>query len=218
MSSPAETSNPQPTPQPMPATAAAPTGFDPVEFWMLHKTKVIALAVLFVVALLGYTIYTLTESKAKAAAEAAYASAKTADEYRKVAQEHAGQPAAGNAQLQLGALLRKDGKLDEANSTLQKFIAEYPEHPMLSGAWLSLAENAEAAGKQDEALTGYQKVLTTFPSSYAAPLALLGQARIQKAKGQNDLAKRSYEQIQAQYQGTPFQMEAMQELRSLNKP
>jgi len=47
---------------------------------------------------------------------------------------------------------------------------------------------------------------------------MLGQARVQKAKGQNDLAKRTYEQIQAQYQGSPFQMEAMQELRSLNKP
>ena len=89
---------------------------------------------------------------------------------------------------------------------------------MLSGAWLALAENAEAAGKQDDALAGYQKVLTTFPGSYAAPLAMLGQGRVQKAKGQNDLAKRTYEQIQAQYQGSPFQMEAMQELRSLNKP
>jgi TolA-binding protein len=212
MSSPAETSAPQPSP------TSAHTGFDPVEFWFLHQKKVIALAVLFIVGLVGYTLFTINENRSRAAADAAYASAKTADDFRKVAQEHSGQPAAGNAQLQLAALQRDEGKLDDANTTLRKFIAEYPEHPMLAGAWLALAENAEAAGKQDEALTGYQKVLTTFPSSYAAPLALLGQGRIQKAKGQNDLAKRTYEQIQSQFQGSPFQMEAMQELRSLSKP
>jgi TolA-binding protein len=210
MSSPAETTTPQPTPD--------HTGFDPVEFWMLHQKKIIAIAALFVVALIGYTIFTLNENRAKAQSEAAYAAAKTSDDFRKVASEHSGQPAAGNAQLQLAALQRNEGKLDEANATLRKFISEYPEHPMLAGAWLALAENAEAAGKQEDALAGYQKVLTTFPSSFAAPLALLGQARIQKAKGQNDLAKRSYEQIQTQFQGSPFQMEAMQELRSLNKP
>src|SRR5436190_17404170 len=173
MSSPAETSNPQPT--------SAHTGFDPYEFWILHKTKIIALGVLFIVALVGYTIFTINENHSRAAAEVAYAAAKTPDDFRKVAQEHSGQPAAGNALLQLAAQLRNEGKLDEANATLHKFISEYPEHPMLAGAWLALAENAEAAGKQDDALTGYQKVLTTFPGSFAAPLALLGQGRLQKA-------------------------------------
>ena len=207
MSSPAETSNP-----------AAHTGFDPYEFWILHKTKIIALGALFIVGLVGFTAFTIVENHSRVAAEAAYSTARTADDFRKVAQEHSGQPAAANALLQLAALLRNEGKTDEANATLRKLISEYPEHPMLAGAWLALAENAEAAGKQDEALTGYQKVLTTFPGTFAAPLALLGQARIQKAKGQIDLAKRSYEQVQSQYQGSPFQMEAMQELHSLSKP
>jgi len=107
MSSPAETSTPQPTP------ASAHTGFDPIEFWMLHQKKIIGLAVLFIVGLIGYTIFTINENRTRAAAEAAYASANTADEFRKVAQDYSGQPAAANAQLQLAALLRKDGKLDE---------------------------------------------------------------------------------------------------------
>src|SRR5688572_25392295 len=107
MSSPAE------TPAPQPATTSEHTGFDPVEFWMLHQKKIIALAVLFVVALIGYTVFTLNESRARSAAEAAYAAAKTQDDFRKVASEHAGQPAGGNAQLQLAALQRKEGKLEE---------------------------------------------------------------------------------------------------------
>ena len=212
MPDPAPTSKPAPTPTP-----AASEGFDPYEFWILHKTRIIAFAGLLAVALGGYGLFSLQQSRTSDAAKAAYAKAKTADDFRKVASEYASLPTGGNAQLSLASLLREEGKLDEANTTLRAFIDRNPQHLMLAGAWLALAENAETAGKVDEGLAGYQKVLTTFPSSFAAPLALLGQARLQKTKGQNDLAKRSYEQVIAQYQGTPFHMEAQRELATLNK-
>jgi TolA-binding protein len=212
MSRPAETSQ-QPNPAPQPQH----TGFDPVEFWFLHKLKIIALASLFVVGIVGYTVYDLAEKSARESASRAFAAAKTVDDYKKVIAEHSGQPAAGNAQLMLAELLRKDGKLDEANTILRAFIEQHPTHPMLAGGWLAIAQNAESAGKSDEALTNYQKILTTFPTSYAAPIALLSQARIQKAKGQNDLAKRSYEQVLSQYQNTFFSFEAQRELGTLNK-
>jgi TolA-binding protein len=210
MSDPAPTSSSTSTPAPA-------EGFDAYAFWLLNKTRIIALAVLLVVGLAGYAIFSWQQARARAAAELALAHAKTAEDYRKVASEHAGQAAAGNAQLRLAALLRKEGKLDEANTTLRAFIEQQPQHPMLAGAWLALAENAEAAGKLDEALAGFQKVLTTFPASYATPLALLGTARVQQAKGQNDLAKRAYEQVMAQYQQTLFASEAQRALGELNK-
>jgi TolA-binding protein len=211
MSSSAETSQQQPTPTPH------HIGFDPIEFWFLHKTKIVALAALFVVALAGYTIFEITQRNARESANKAFAQAKTADDYRKVIAEHPGQMAAGNAQLELADLLRKEGKYDEANTMLRSFIEQHPTHPLLAGAWLGLGQNAEAAGKADEALTQYQKILTTFPNSYAAPIALLAQGRIQKAKGQTDAAKRSFEQVDQQYQMTPFQFEARRELGNLNK-
>lgn len=211
MSSPAETSPQQPTP-------SHHAGFDPVEFWFLHKTKIIALTVLFVVALAGYAGFEITQRNARESAVRAFAEAKTADDFRKVIAEHPGQVAAGNAQLKLANLLRQEGKYDEANTVLRSFIEKQPTHPMLAGAWLGLAQNTEAAGKVDEALTEYQKILTTFPNSYAVPIALLAQGRIQKAKGQTDAAKRSFEQVISQYQFTSFQFEAQRELGNLNKP
>ncbi|MEQ1860876.1 MAG: tetratricopeptide repeat protein [Chthoniobacteraceae bacterium] len=211
MASPVETSNPPPS-------APVEQHFDLLAFWYLHKTKIIALVALLVVGLAGYSIYMLNERHARESAQNAFAGAKTADDFRRVAAEHPGQIAAANAQLKLAAMLRDEGKLDEANATLRAFVEKYPAHPLLAGAWLSLAQNAEAAGKNDEALTGFQKVTTTFPGSFTAPLALIGQARIQKAKGQTDQAKRTYEQILAQYQNTPFQMEAVRALSELNKP
>ncbi|HET6407634.1 MAG TPA: tetratricopeptide repeat protein [Chthoniobacteraceae bacterium] len=212
MSSPAETSQQQPTPSPQ------HTGFDPVEFWYLHKTKIIVFAVFFVVALAGYAIYEVSQRSAREAANQAFAEAKTADDFKNVIAKHPRQIAAGNAQLKLADILRKEGKYDEANASLRSFIEQHPTHPLLAGGWLGLAQNAEAAGKSDQALTDYQKILTTFPNSYVAPVALLAQGKIQKAKGQNDAAKRSFEQVISQYQFTSFQFEAQRELASLNKP
>jgi TolA-binding protein len=211
MSSPAGTSQQQPTPTPQ------HTGFDPIEFWFLHKTKIIALALLFTVALLGYTIVELVQRNAREAANKAFAEAKTADDYRKVIAEYPSQVAAGNAQLKLAELLRTEGKYDDANGVLRSFIEKHPTHPLIAGGWLSLGQNAEAAGKTDEALTQYQKILTTFPTSYAAPFALLGQGRLQKAKEQNEAAKRTFEQVIAQYKMTYFEFEAKRELDALNK-
>jgi len=211
MSSPAETSQQQPTPNPQ------HIGFDPIEFWFLHKTKIIALAALFVVALVGYTVFEITQRSARESANKAYAEAKTADDFKKVIAEHSGQMAAGNAQLKLADLLRKDGKYDEANAVLRSFVEQHPTHPLIAGGWLGLAQNAEAAGKADEALAQYQKILTTFPNSYAVPMALLAQGRLQKAKGQTDAAKRAFEQVISQYKMSSFGFEAQQELATLNK-
>lgn len=194
---------------------ASHTGFDPIEFWYLHKTKIIAFVVVLVAALIGYAIFSSVQTRAVESANAAFAAAKTADDYKKVIAEHSGQVAAGNAQLKLAEILRNENKLDEANATLKTFIEKQPQHPMIAGAWLALAQNAESAGKTDEALTGYQKVLTTFPTSYAAPLSLLGQGRMEKAKGLKDNAKRTFEKVISDYHQSSFEREAQNELKSL---
>src|SRR5689334_9240626 len=133
--------------QPNPAPHSQHAGLDPVEFWFLHKTKIIALASLFLVGIAGYTVYDLAEKNARDSANKAFASAKTVDDYKKVITEHSGQLAAANAQLELAGLLRKDGKLEEANTVLRAFIEQHSTHPMIAGAWLALAQNAETASK-----------------------------------------------------------------------
>jgi tetratricopeptide (TPR) repeat protein len=147
------------------------------------KKKILALAALFVVALIGYTLFTINEKPHESRSR----SPRTRrPKHRTISGKSPritlDSPQPENAQLQLAALLRDEGKLDEANAHVAEIHLSKPRTPDAFRAWLALAEKAEAAGKQDDALTGYQKVLTTFPGSYAAPLAMLGQGRVQKLK------------------------------------
>ena len=206
-----------PSPTESPQITTAPPGFDPVEFWYLHKTKILGLLVLFLVALTAYAVQQMIERQQKVASTRAFAEAKTAADFEKVIAEHEGTIAAANAHLRLAELQRQEGKLDAATATLKRFVEQHPQHPMISGAWLSLGGNQEAQGKADEALVTYQKVVTTYPLSYAAPVALLAQARLQKAKGQNELAKRTYEQIITQFQNSDFAQQALRESQTLQK-
>ena len=186
-------------------------------FWIQHKSKILLLAALFVVAICAYGTSEHLRNKRMAAAEAALATAQSADDYHKLISDYAGTAPAGDAHLILAEKLRAAGKFDESSAILHSFMEKYPEHPLLSGAWTSLAANLEAQGKVDEALSTYQKVSTAYANSFSAPLALLGQARLLAQKGKTEDARRLYEQVMAQYQDNFASQAASQELRKLKK-
>jgi TolA-binding protein len=198
-------------------TPPADTGFDPLVFWFHHQRKILIFVGIVVVALLIYGISEYVGMRRNSAAQVLLSTAHSVDEYRKVISEYGGTAAAGDAYLLMAAKLRVDGKIDESNTALHKFIDKYPENQMISGAWTSLAANLEAQGKVDEALAMYQKVSTSYANSFSVPLALLAQARIQTAKGKNEEARKIYEQVIAQYPGNLAASHAAQEVRQLKK-
>jgi TolA-binding protein len=152
-------------------------------------------------------------------ADQALATAKTADDYRKVADTYPSTAAAGDALLLLADAQRKEGKFDDANATLKRFIDKHPKHSLLPGAYLALGANLEAQGKNDDALTNYKKVATTYPNSYAAPSAYLGQGRALEAQGKTDEARHVYENVMAQpqFKESAFRQEALNMLGKLKK-
>jgi TolA-binding protein len=202
---------------PNPTETAPDTGFDPVLFWQLHKTKIIIYAVLILAGLAVFAAYQLTTEKTKADARRAFADAKSGEKYREVAKKYPGTVAAGNAQLLLAEQLRKDRKYDDAIATLRDFIKASPQHPLASSAWLSLGETLEAAGNTDEALDTYQQTASKFPESYAAPIAAMARADLLKGKGKPEEAKQSYENIVSQFPESMFANEAKERLRLLPK-
>ncbi len=204
-------SSPTTTPPP------ADTGFDPLVFWIQHKTKIVLLVGLLVVGLATFAVSEYIRTKKNTSAQELFAKADSADAFRKVIAEFPGTAAAGNAHLKLAEKLREEGKFDESTATLRTFIEKYPEHQLISGAWTSIAANLEAQGKADEALSTYQKVSTGYANSFSAPVALLAQARMLVAQGKIEDARRLYEQVMSQYQDNIAAQQAAQEIRRLKK-
>ncbi len=204
---------PDPTPTPPPADP----GFDPLVFWIQHKTKIVLLGGLLLIGLSTFAISEYVRIKKQAAAQELFATADSAESYGKVIAEYPGTAAAGNAHLKLAEKLREEGKFDESTATLKNFTEKHSEHQLVSGAWTSIAANLEAQGKADEALSTYQKVSTGYANSFSAPVALLAQARLLIAQKKNAEAERIYEQVMTQFPDNVAAQQAAQEIRRLKK-
>lgn len=204
---------------PSPATTTPPAdpGFDPLVFWIQHKTKILLLTALGVVCLATWGLWAFVQTKSNQSAQELFRKADSAEGFRKVISEHPGSPVAASAYLMLAQKLRDEGKFDESTKELQTFIAKNPDHQFVSGAWTSIAANQEAQGKLDEALATYQKVSTAFANSFSAPAALLAQARIMAAKGKPEDARRLYEQVMTQFRDNFAAQQAAQEIRRLKQ-
>ncbi len=193
------------------------TEFDPLEFWIRYKSKILLYGGILIVGLAIFSIVELVQNQAKKAAEAAFASAKTADDFRKVADAYPHTIVGANAQLMLAEQLRNAGKNDDAAAALRTFISNHADHPLIAGAYLSLGSILENQDKLDEALTNYQKVTTSYLNSYAAPMAWLGQARILKKKGKTEEARRAYETVMNKFPDSAFAQQASQQVQKLAK-
>ena len=192
-------------------------GFDPIAFWLEHKTKVIIYAVLLGVVAVGFAWYQISTQRALADARQAMEKASADNDYRQVIQKFPHSVAAGNASLVLAEKLRDAKNYDEAIKVLQAMIDGGQKHPLIDGAWLSLASTYTAAGKTDLALDTYRQIATKFADRYSAPLALFSIAEILKAQGKLDDAKIAYENVKSQFPESYFAAEALLKLQQLKK-
>ena len=129
---------------PTTTTPPADTGFDPMVFWIQHRTKIVLLAAVLVVGLITFAVSEYIRTRNNTAAEELFAKAESPDSLRKVIAEYPSTAAAGNAQLMLAAKLREEKKFGESTTTLRAFIEKHPEHQLISGAWTSIGANLEA--------------------------------------------------------------------------
>jgi TolA-binding protein len=204
-------------PSPSTTTPPADSEFDPLVFWIQHKTKILMLILVLLVGFGTFGISEWVRTNKEEGAKALFASANSLEGYRKVIAEYPGTTPAASAYLLVAEKLREQGKYDESTKELQTFLQKFPQHQLVSGAWTSIAANQEAQGKVDEALSTYQKVSTGYANSFSAPLALMAQARILQAKGKTEDARRIYEQVMTQYRDNFAAQQAAMEVRKLKK-
>src|ERR1051326_7956600 len=184
-------------------------------FWDRFKKQIIAALLIVLIAVIAFVGYRLYSDHRAAAASALLASAKTAQEYQQLIDRYPSTPAAAAAYLLLAKAQQNEKKFAEANTTLQSFIAKYPQHELVSTARMAMAANLESMGKADEALAIYQQVASAAPKDFNAPMALLSQVYILKAKNRNDDARKIGETVLTQYRTSFWAGEAMQQLQML---
>jgi TolA-binding protein len=205
-----------------PAVEPAPSPFDPIVFWSLHRTKIIygSIAVALILVILGIVLgYQAVQAQK---ARVAFAAAEANGDWQSVINQYPGSTAAGNAYLRLAAKLAAEGKYSESDNAYQSFLRQNHDHPLLVNAYLGLAQNAENEKNPDRALQGYAQVVRQFGTSYLAPLALFHQARLTRDKGQLKEARELFEKVVQNYPGsfvTPLASQAASELNEkLNPP
>lgn len=184
-------------------------------FWLRFKTEIAGAILLLLFGLIGFGGYRLYSQRQSSAAAELLASAKTAQEYEQVMTSYPSTAAAASAHLLLAESQRKDGKFQEANTTLQAFVSKYPTHELISTAKMAMAANLGSMGKKDEALAMYQDVAQNHRDSYNAALALLSQVPLLKAKNQIDAARRACETVINEHPTSLFASDAMQQLTTL---
>jgi len=215
MSLPASDSN---EPKPTPAAPAPPQEFDLLAFWIQYRRLIIRLIVVALLAVAVWGAFLFMDYRRRANSEEALADAKTSADYRKVAADWSGTPAAGTASIRLAEELRKEGKPAEAAQALREFLGKYPVHPLRVAASQALAISLETAGKSEEALAAYQQFAANHGRSAFAPLAFIGQARILTALGKPEEARKVLESIEQKFPGNPLMENASVMLDEIKNP
>lgn len=184
-------------------------------FFEEHKNQILTGGVLLAVLLVGYAIWQINTYNTQEAAVTAFARAQTADEFEQVASKFRSQPVAVNALIQLSALLREEGKLEESDAKLNLVLNNYPNHPLVGIAMMGLAANREVAGDLDAAIDLYRQIPAKYSGSFAAPLARLSEARLLALRNDAEAAKIVYEDVATSFPNTPAAMVARSELSQL---
>lgn len=167
--------------------------------WEQHKSKIIGGAIAFVVILVVVFGWIFAVNARKAAAEAAFAAAKSATDYRAVIDQYGSSPVAGDAALLLAGSLRGEKKFDDANQVLNQFVAKQPTHPFAPLAKVAVAENLALAGKTDEAVKALEAVSQSDVKSFAAPYALWLSAELNTSQGKREQALHDYRELKRSF-------------------
>lgn len=115
--------------------------------------------------------------------------------YLKVAEQYPNTSAGERALLLAGSTLFAQGKYQEAQAQLARFLQASPQTPFAATAAFGIAAALEAQNKTDEALSQYQNLAVRYPNSSVLDDAKLAVARIYEGKNQPELALRTYDEL-----------------------
>lgn len=172
----------------------------PMEEFLENNFKKIALGCAAVAAIAVVTgVVRYMGSVKDLEASAAFAAAKTIEDYDIVIAERSGSNAAGNAMLAKADLLWQGNKKDSSIDVLNQFLSKHSNHPLKAQAELGLASKLDSIGKKAEAKAAFEKVIASNAGTDIAAVAQLRLGDLLWAEGKEDDAKAIYESLPAKF-------------------
>jgi len=196
---------------PAEATQSAPdVSLQLMTFIEVYKKQIII--VILLGALAGTANYVITANKKQKEVAAATALAMVdlnasvastpgmpgqpkAEDYFKVATDHAGTTAAEQALLRGAVALFEADKFTEAQQKFEEFAAKYPESISKPTAELGVAACLEGQKQLDKAAEAYQRVITSYSTQIAGNQAKLALGAVHEQKGQFAQALKLYDEL-----------------------
>jgi predicted negative regulator of RcsB-dependent stress response len=183
------------------------------------KSILIAGGIIFAV-IIGYLVFDYVRRSKTEDEAIAFTRASTIEEYRQVITDRPGSLAAGNAQLMIAKLRKKeeDGA-EEAKSELRTFLETNKDHPQRDQALFTLAGIYVEEGKPEEAVPHLDALIQEHPDSPLAGYAKLYKGDFAYAADNKDEAELLYNLVLTDYTGTPAEMAAQRlDLVKIDKP
>jgi TolA-binding protein len=200
-------------PKPIAEIEQGPSKFE--QFLDANQRKLIALAVIVILGVLGFTAYRTIQRDNRHSAGAALVGADDLTTLLDVTKNHAGTPAAASAQLLAADAQWADGRQDDAIGTLREFIDQNPGHPARPTALASLGSRLMAQGKTGDARDTFNSLLEDPDASFLAPYALISLGDIARAEGKTDEAEAFLNRARDEYPDDNFSSVATEHLALL---
>lgn len=179
-----------------------------LDVFMLHKTAFTVALVVIVGAILGALAYKSHIDSFNQAALAAFEGARTADDYKTVAESYAGSAVEPLSLFYRGRKLIDAKNYDEAAAVLSSMVRSYPLHPLAPNAMLLMGMISSQQKKFEDAVQSYQTVADRYTSSFVAPLALLNMGSCYEKLNKPEEARKAYEKIAAAYPASTWKKDA----------
>lgn len=186
-----------------------------IDYLLLHKTVATTVLVIVVGVVLGVLAYRSHINAYDDGALAAFEAARSAEDYRGVAETYPGSSIEPRALLYCGRKLIDEKRYDEALTVYSSFVQTYPSHALAPSAMAFCGMISEQEKKFQEAATRYQSVVDSHPQSFVAPLALLNMGSCFEKLGNAAEAKKAYEKIVSEYPASAWKDDAQARIGKL---
>lgn len=193
---------PSEAPKPIAEIEQGPSKFE--QFLDANQRKLIALAVLVIIGVLGFVAYRTIKEDNEQSAGAALVGADDLTALLDVTKNHANTQAAASARLLAADAQWADGRQDDAIATLREFIDQNPSHPARPTALASLGSRLMAQGKTADARETFNILLDDPDAGFLAPFALISLGDIARSEGKLDEAESLLSRARDEYPGDNF--------------